>query len=309
LKAVSREHRPNAAGLDVELEGRRLSLTSLDKVLWPEAGFTKGHMVDYYRRVAPVLVPHIAGRGLTLGRFPAGVDGAGFAQTECRGRPDWLATQPVRVKMGEVRNYCVVNDLPSLVWIANQGAIELHPFLAPGERPDRPSFVAFDLDPGPGADMTDCCEVAIWLREALSESGLSSFPKTSGSLGLHVFVPLEPSHTYARTKSFARTMAERLAADHPRQVTSRATKSLREGRVLVDWRQNDRSRSTVAVYSLRATPWPTVSTPVSWEEVEHVRAARKPELLTFLAGDVLDRVERFGDLFRSVLGAAQALPG
>jgi bifunctional non-homologous end joining protein LigD len=293
---------------EVEVEGRLLRLSSLDKVMWPAAGFTKGDTIDYYTRVAPVLLPHIAGRALTLGRFPTGVEGAGFAQTECRGRPDWLPTLPLRLRTGEVRNYCVVNDLPSLVWVANQGAIELHPFLARGEEPDQPTHVAFDLDPGPAADVVDCCRVAVWLREALEAIGLVCHPKTSGSTGLHVYVPLADGHGYGQTKQFARSVASALASAHPDHVTVKTTRSLRGKRVLVDWAQNDRARSMVAPYSLRATPWPTVSAPVAWQEIEDTLRLGKPERLTLQAADVLDRVQRLGDPFRPLVEVSQRLP-
>jgi bifunctional non-homologous end joining protein LigD len=293
---------------EIELEGRRLELSSLDKVLWPSAGFTKGDMIDYYRRVAPVLVPHVAGRALTLGRFPDGVEGAGFAQTECRGRPDWLATCPLRLRSGEVRNHCVVNDTPSLVWVANQNAIELHPFLSLCEHPDRPTFIAFDLDPGPPADVVDCCRVAVWLRDALEALGIACYPKTSGSLGLHVYAPIAGSQSYADVKQFARAVAHRLEKDHPDLVVGSGRRSVRGGRVLVDWLQNNPRRSTVAAYSLRAMPWPTVSTPVAWEEVEQALDARDGGLLTFQPGGVIERVERLGDLFRPVLESREQLP-
>lgn len=279
------------AALDTEIEGRPLALSNLDKVLWPAAGFTKGQMLDYYVRIAPLLLPHLADRPVTLGRFPDGVEGPGFAQTECRGRPEWMGTAQVRLRTGVVRSYCLVNDLPSLLWVANLGTIELHPFLARAGAMDQPDAVVFDLDPSPPADILDCCRVALWLREALAEAALAASLKTSGAAGLHAYAPLGPGHEYSESKAFARTVAEALAQRHPEQVVTRAVRSLRPGKVLVDWLQNDRMRSTVAPYSLRATSWPTVSTPVSWEEASQALKTGQPERLVFDAAELPGRVE------------------
>lgn len=283
-------------------------LSSLDKVLWPEAGFTKGQMVDYYRRIAPVLLPHLAERPLVLGRFPRGVDEAGFAQTECRGAPDWLATAPVRLRDGRVRRLCVVTDLRSLLWVVNQNAIELHRLPVRAGRPDEPTEVVLDLDPSPPADLVDCAVVALELRALLAEEGLAAIPKTSGSVGLHVSVPLSRPAAFADAKAFARALAARLATERPEQVADVQRRSSREGKVLVDWLQNEPMRSTVAPYSLRSTPWPTVSTPVEWEELAEAVERRRPELLVFLPEDVLERVERAGDLFGPALELRQPLP-
>jgi bifunctional non-homologous end joining protein LigD len=284
----------------LEVEGRALTLSSLNRVLWPEAGFTKGQMLEYYRAVSAVLLPHLRGRPLTMGRFPDGVDGRGFAQNECRGCPDWLPTEPIRLRNGIVRNYCLVNDLPSLLWVANQGAIELHPYLWLSGHP-RPTTLVVDLDPAPPADLADCRTVALEARELLGSHGLQSVVKTSGSAGLHLFVPLDGRAGFPKTKPFARGLAEELALRLPALVATRQTRS-RAGTVLVDWLQNDPMRSTVAPYSLRATRWPQVSTPVSWAEVESGRP------LVFGPREVLERLERVGDLFRSVLELRQALP-
>ena len=293
---------------ELEIGGRRVALTSLDKVLWPAAGFTKRELVEYYAAIAPVLVPHLAERPLTLGRFPQGVDGRGFAQNECRGRPDWVATAELRLRSGERRRYCVVNDSASLLWVANQNTIELHPYLARRDRPDEPTAVVFDLDPAPPADVIACCQVALLLRDELARARLEASVKTSGAEGLHAYVPLNAVHTYAETKAFARSLAARLAAEHPDRIVSTQRRSARGGKVLVDWLQNDPMRSTVAAYSLRATSWPLVSTPVTFEEVEQALASRRPELLTFEPAKVVERVERFGDLFAPVLTLAQSLP-
>jgi bifunctional non-homologous end joining protein LigD len=277
-----------------------VALSNLDRVLWPEAGFTKGDMIEYYRGVADVLLPHLEGRHLTLWRFPEGVHRKGFWQNECRGAPEWVRTKTVRGQ-----RFCVVDDLDSLLWIANLGTIELHPFPARADDPEQPTALVLDLDPGPPADVLDCCEAALRVRDAL---GIESFVKTSGFAGLHVVAPLAPRHTFARTKAFARALAEALAREFPDRVIATSKRADREGRVLVDWLQNDATRSTVAPYSLRAAPWPTVSTPVSWEEVEAALAARRPELLTFTATALLDRLALVGDRFRGVLELEQELP-
>ena len=298
----------DAERMELEVEGRRLVLTNLDKVLWPEAGFTKGGMLGYYSRIAPALVPHVSGRPLTLARFPDGVEGRGWYQSNCRGHPEWLATRTIVGKAGQQLRLCVVNDLPSLLWVANFGAVELHPFLADGDRPHEPTVVVFDLDPGPPAGLVECCGVALWLRAFLDGLGLASFPKTSGSVGLHVYVPLNSPHTFVQTKEFARGVAARLAAEHREAIIDAQRRVLRPGRVLIDWLQNDPTRSTVAPYSLRAARLPSVSTPVSWEEVERVAASRRPEPLRFDPAAVLERFEREGDLFQPVLEIRQTLP-
>jgi bifunctional non-homologous end joining protein LigD len=292
----------------VNVDDRPVTLTSLDRVLWPRAGFTKGAMIDYYARVASALLPHIRGRALTLGRFPAGVDGRGFAQTECRGCPDWMTTHPVRLRDGRVRRFCVVDDRPSLLWVANQAAIELHPFLARIDRHDEPTHVILDLDPGPGAGTLDCCRVALRVREVVRELGLEAFVKTSGSLGMHVHVPLNTPHSYRQTKPFAREIAAGLAAEEPEQVTDRTPIALRAGRVLVDWLGNEASRSTVAPYSLRAADYPTVSTPLRWDEVEAALRAEAPEQLTFTAADLPARLDAVGDPLAPALELQQRLP-
>ena len=292
----------------LELEGREVRLKNLDKVLWPASGFTKADLIAFYRDVGPALLPHLAGRPITLRRFPDGVEGVGWYQTQCRGCPQWMRTQPVYGRRGALLHFCLLDDLPSLVWTASIGTIELHPFLHVGERPDEPTVVVFDLDPGRPADVLDCSRAALRLRGLLDALGLVSFPKTSGSVGLHVYVPLNTRHGYAHTKAFARAVAARLAAECPHEVVDRMARSLRAGKVLVDWLQNDASRSTVAPYSLRATPWPTVSAPVTWAEVEAALGFRRPEVLTFAADDARQRLDHVGDLFRPVLDVKQTLP-
>jgi bifunctional non-homologous end joining protein LigD len=278
-----------------------VQLTSLERVVWPEAGFTKGQMVDYYTRAADALVRHLARRPVTLVRFPEGVDRQGWYQTQCRGAPEWIGTARIGTQ-----DYCVIDDVAGVLWAVNRGTVELHPFLARAERLDEPTAVAFDLDPGPPADVTTCCDVALLLRDELAARGLAGFAKTSGSAGLHVFVPLGRA-SYDATKAFARAVAVELADRRPDLVVARKERRLRAGKVLVDWAQNDRTKSLVGAYSLRALPWPTVSTPLSWDEIEAAAAERRPERLTFLPDIALARLERFGDLFRPVLELEQTL--
>ncbi len=289
------------ASTELVFAGRRVRLTSLDRIYWPETGFTKWQMIDYYLRVAPALLAHLRGRPLTLRRFPEGVNGLNWYQVQCRGRPEWLPVHEVRGRRGESLRYCVVNDVPSLVWVANLGTIELHPFLSQADRFDEPAALVFDLDPGAPAGLLECSAVALRLTELLDRLGLAAFPKTSGSLGLHVYVPLASGHTFEQTKAFARAVAGALAERHPEGVTDRMTRSFRRGKVLVDWLQNDPTRSTVAPYSLRAMPWPIVSTPLDWTEVERALATGRGERLVFGPDDVIDRLARLGDLFRPIL--------
>ncbi|MGH9067428.1 MAG: non-homologous end-joining DNA ligase [Acidimicrobiales bacterium] len=295
----------------VEVEGRQLSLSNLDKVLYPATGFTKGHVIDYYRRVAPALLPHLRGRPLTLKRYPDGTAGPHFYEKNCPSHaPPWVPTATVRGRgrggEQEIR-YCTAGDLATLVWLANLAALELHPLLATGDDPDRPTVVAFDLDPGPPAGVVESAGVALLLRRVLDDLGLAGFPKTSGSKGLQVYVPLNRPHGYDDTKGFAHALARLLAGRHPDQVVERMDKGLRRGKVLIDWSQNDRSKTTVCAYSLRAGEAPTVSAPLGWDEVEAAVGGRGPGL-RFEAGDVLARVERRGDLFEPVLSLRQSLP-
>jgi bifunctional non-homologous end joining protein LigD len=268
-----------------------VTFTNLDRVLWPEAGRTKGDLVEYYRAVAPWLLPHLADRHLTLWRFPEGVHRGGFWQNECRGAPAWMRTAEVRGQ-----RFCVVDDLDSLLWLANLSTVELHPFLSTVSEPERPTAVVFDLDPGPAADILDCREIALRLRERV---GLDLRVKTSGSVGLHLAAPVDGA-SFEETKALARGLAEELAAEESDRVTAMPRRLDRGGRVFVDWLQNNATRSTVAPYSLRGAPFPTVSTPVTWDELE---AARRPEELTFLAPAVLERLERHGDLWADMARA------
>ena len=301
-----------AASRQVEVDDRQLTLTNLDKVLYPKAGFTKGEVVDYYARVAPAIVPHLAGRALTLRRFPEGVDDteAAFFEKRCpKHRPDWVKTATVEAgpRAGDI-DFCVCEDLPTLVWMAQLAAIELHPSLSLAAHPDRPTVLVFDLDPGPPADVLNCCRVALRLRELFDRFGLRCFPKTSGSKGLQVYLPLNTKTDYEQTKPFAKAIAQLLEKQTPDRVVSKMKKVEREGKVFVDWSQNHRRKTTIAVYSLRARQRPTVSTPVSWEEVTNAAEAEDADSLVFEAGQVLERIDRHGDLFAPVLELEQELP-
>jgi bifunctional non-homologous end joining protein LigD len=296
----------------VEVDGHELKLTNLDKVLYPEAGFTKGEMVDYYAKVAAAMVPHLKGRAVTLRRFPEGVDDldSAFFEKRCpKHRPKWVKTTNVRAgpNAGNI-DFCVCDGRPTLVWMAQLAAIELHPSLSLGRAPTRPTVLAFDLDPGPPADIVDCCRVALRLRDLFGHFGVQSFPKTSGSKGMQVYVPLNTPVTYDETKPFAHSIAQLLERRRDLGVVSSMKKDLRPGKVLVDWSQNDEHKTTVSVYSLRARPHPTVSTPVTWDEVEAAASDGKAATLVFEAGTVLDRVERMGDLFAPMLSLRQDLP-
>ena len=244
------------------MEGRTLSLSNLDKVLYPQPGFTKGQVIDYYTRIAPVLLPHLRGHPLTLKRYPNGVEGQYFYEKQCPShRPEWVATAAVPTGRKTI-DFCLCEDLPTLVWMANLADLELHPSLSRAEHIERPTVMAFDLDPGEPAGLAECCEVALVLREALAQIGLEAFPKTSGSKGLQVYVPLNRNEaTYDDTKPLSQALARHLEGEHPKLIVSSQKKELRRGRVLIDWSQNDEHKTTVSVYSLRARPQPTVSTP------------------------------------------------
>ncbi len=288
--------------LTVEVDGRQLQLSNLGKVLYPQTGFTKGEVIDYYTRIAPVLLPHLVDRPLTVKRYPNGVDEKFFFEKNAaRGTPDWVRTVtlpvPGSTKNRETIDYVIVEELASLVRLANLAALELHvpQWLVPRRaRKPRTDLLVFDLDPGPPAAVAECCQVALLLRELLAEDGLTLFAKTSGSKGMQVSAPIEVDDPEIPSQ-YAHALAKQLEQEHPGLVVSRMTKSLRPGKVLVDWSQNNPAKTTVAVYSLRARDEQTVSTPVSWDEV----AAAAP--LRFTAGEVLDRVEEFGDMFAGTL--------
>jgi bifunctional non-homologous end joining protein LigD len=270
--------------------------------MYPAVGFTKGQLIDYYTRVAPALLPHLRGRPLTLKRYPNGVEGEFFYEKNCPShRPDWVPTREI----GGIE-YCVCGDLPTLVWMANLADLELHPSLSLAEAIERPTVMAFDLDPGEPAGIMECREVALLLRDTLGRIGLECFPKTSGSKGLQVYVPLNvDGMTYDESKPLSQALARHLEAEHPKLIVSTQKKELRRGKVLIDWSQNDEHKTTVAVYSLRARERPTVSTPLGWDELE---AAGEPGELAFTSDEVLERVEQRGDLFAPVLELEQRLP-
>jgi bifunctional non-homologous end joining protein LigD len=302
-----------ASSRQVEVDGRELKLTNLDKVLYPKAGFSKGQVVDYYAKVADAMVPHLRGRAVTLRRFPEGVEDldSAFFEKRCpKHRPKWVKTTTVTAgpRSGKI-DFCVCDSRATLVWMAQLAAIELHPSLSLGRAPKRPTVLAFDLDPGPPADIVDCSRVALRLRELFGHFGVESFAKTSGSKGMQVYVPLNSKEvSYETTKPFAKAIAQLLEKQTPDQVVSKMKKVEREGKVFVDWSQNHQSKTTISVYSLRARERPTVSTPLTWDEVEGVADSGDGSSLVFEADAVLDRVERQGDLFAPVLELEQELP-
>lgn len=298
-----------ATKTEIDVGGTRVTVSNLEKVLYPKTGFTKGQVIDYYIRASHDLLPHLKNRPITLKRYPDGVEGFFFYEKRCPPhRPDWVKTTKVTGgKAGEI-NYCMMNDLPALVWAANLADLELHTFLHKAPAISRPTAIAFDLDPGPPADIVLCCRVGLWVKALFDGVGLKSFAKTSGSKGLQVYVPLNTTVSYDQTKTFAHTLAEVLEREHPDVVVSKMQKSLRVGKVLVDWSQNDEHKTTINVYSLRAKERPTVSTPVTWNEVETALKKKDPDLLSFDSEDVLKRIDELGDLFAPVLQLKQKLP-
>ena len=297
--------------VQVEVEGRRLNLTNLDKVLYPATGFTKGQVVDYYTRIAPSLLPHLRGRPLTLKRYPNGVDDKFFYEKQCpKHRPEWVATAPVWSRhSNRTIEYCLVDDLPTLVWVANLASLELHTQLHREDDIDLPTMVAFDLDPGEPAGVLDCARVALQLRDVLGDLGLEAWAKTSGSKGMQVYVPLNtPGVTYDDTKGFSHALAQLLEKRHPKEVVSVMRKDRRGGKVFIDWSQNDEHKTTVCVYSLRARPEPTASTPLTWDEVDAAHEAGDADSLKFDAPAVLERATKHGDRFAPVVELEQRLP-
>jgi bifunctional non-homologous end joining protein LigD len=297
----------------VEVEGKELRLSNLDKVIYPKTGFTKGEMVDYYAKVAPAIVPHLSGRAVTLRRFPEGVEDldAAFFEKRCpKHRPKWVKTAKVQAgPRAGVIEFCVCDSLPTLIWMAQLAALELHPSLSRSRAPKRPTVVAFDLDPGPPADVVDCSRVALRLREVLDQLGLESFVKTSGSKGMQLYVPLNMKTSYEETRPFAQALAQLIAKQDPENILAKMGKKTdRSGKVFIDWYQNNERKTTISVYSLRARERPTCSTPVTWEEVEAVAGSGDGSTLVFEAGDVLERIDEHGDLFAPVLELEQELP-
>lgn len=291
----------------IEVDGREISLSNLDKVFWPKSKTTKAETIDYYARVAPTLVPHLAERPLTRVRCPNGVDGQRFFEKRIpKGAPEWVRSEPVGMDRVGIIDFVVCDGRPTLVWLAQMAALELHPSLSKVDAIDCPTTLVFDLDPGPPAGIRECCLVAQRVRELFQGVGMQCFAKTSGSKGIQVYVPLNGNATYEQTKPFAQAVAQALERAEPALVVSKMTKSLRVGKVLVDWSQNTKSKTTVAVYSLRARERPTISTPVTWEEI--VAGASGVTELVFEAADVLERIEEHGDLHAPVLELQQELP-
>jgi bifunctional non-homologous end joining protein LigD len=298
---------PLSARSTVDVEGRQLSVSNLDKVLYPETGFTKGDVIDYYRAVAPTMLAHLAGRCVTFRRFPNGVDGTSFFEKRCPShRPDWVDVAPGPGDSGGAIDYCVLDDTPALMWAANLAALELHTPMARSADIESPTMVVFDLDPGPPASMTECAEVAMGIHDALAGLELEVVAKTSGSKGLQLYLPLNTTTTHDHASEFALALAQLMEKHHRQLVVSNMKKELRKGKVLIDWSQNSRHKTTICAYSLRARPTPTVSTPVTWDEVE---AASGGAPLSFTAPEVLARIETHGDLFAPAATLEQRLPG
>jgi len=295
---------------ELVVKGKKLSVSNLDKVLYPKAGFTKGQVIDYYIRIAPALLPHLKDRPLTMKRYPNGVDKEYFYEKNCPShRPKWVKTAKVWSEgNNRTMDYCLAQDLPTLVWAANLADLELHTSLAKKADVAKPTMMVFDLDPGAPADIVQCCQVGLWLRDLLGAMKLKSFAKTSGSKGLQVYVPLNTAVTFDQTKDLSRALAQLLEQAHGNLVTSNMSKSVRKGKVFVDWSQNDEHKTTICVYSLRAKEEPTVSTPLAWEEVENCLKKKKAGLLRFRSDQTIARVEKKGDLFAPVEKLKQKLP-
>jgi bifunctional non-homologous end joining protein LigD len=295
---------------EIAIGGKRLTVSNLDKVLYPQAQFTKGQVIDYYVQVAPVLLPHLKDRPLTLKRYPNGVDREFFYEKRCpEFRPRWVETASLWSKTNEGKiSYCLANNLATLIWAANLADLELHTSLARHQKPDRPTMMVFDLDPGPGTDILDCAEAGIWIRDLLKEMKLESLPKTSGSKGLQIYVPLNTNVTFGETKRFSRALADGLAKQKPDKIVAQMSKQLRQDKVFIDWSQNDVHKTTVCAYSLRAKEKPMVSMPLPWREVEQALKSRSSKKLSFDSAEAMKRVHRLGDLFAPVLTLKQKLP-
>jgi len=294
----------------VRLQGRELRLTNLRKVLYPKTGFTKADVVAYYAAIAPAMVPHLKGRPLNLKRYPDGVDAPFFFQKEAPShRPEWLHTVDIwsDTKGDEIR-FVTCDDAPSLVWLANAGNLEFHTLLAKGATHTRPTMMVFDLDPGDGVGLLESAGVALLLKDHLDGLGLKAFPKVSGGKGVQPYVPLNTPCTFEDTRNASLAVAEAMERQYPHAVVSNMRKELRRNKVLIDWSQNSHHKSTVCAYSLRARDQPSVSAPVTWDEVEAAVDARDTDVLRFSPQDTLERVERLGDLFAPVLKLKQHLP-
>lgn len=292
---------------EIRVGRRTLKVSNLDKVLYPAAGFTKRDVLDYYREVSDALLPHLKDRPLTLKRYPDGVEEDFFYEKRCPPyRPDWVKTTSVlRKRDRKYIEFCVVNDVASLLWVVNLASLELHVSLAKGRAIDKPTALVFDLDPDPELGVMGAARVALWVRKELDTAGLESFPKTSGSKGIQLYVPINSPVTYEQTASLALEIADVVGEKHPDEIVTKQAKELRRRRVLIDWSQNHDHKTTVSVYSLRARPTPTVSTPITWRELQAAVRAEDPEKLTFAPSDVLKRIARRGDLFEPVLKMRQ----
>ncbi len=299
-----------ATKVEVAVDGHRLTLSNLEKVLYPEVHFTKAEVIDYYTRMAPVLLPHLTGRPLTLKRYPNGVDAPFFFEKQAPShRPSWVKTTAIYSESNHRDiDYVVVDNLATLVWVANLADLELHTTMALAKTPQQPTMVVFDLDPGAPATLHECCQVGLLVRDLLAEYGLDAYAKVSGSKGLQVYVPVNRPTAYDVTTPFAKSVATRLERDAPKLVVSKQRKELRIGKVLVDWSQNVDSKTTICVYSLRARSRPTVSMPVTWDEVARCAKTGDTAAITFEASEALDRVTEAGDLFAPVLTTKQKLP-
>lgn len=292
----------------LDIGGIKVEVSNLGKVFYPKSGFTKGQVIDYYIRISPYLLPHLKNRPITLKRYPDGAGGFFFYEKNCPPHPKWVRTTSVPRSEGGQISYCMIDSIASLIWAANLADLELHTFLHRAPDLNRPTALAFDLDPGAPADLLSCCEVAIQIHDLFATMKMECFPKTSGSKGLQVYVPLNSATTYEKTKAFAHAVAELLEQRSPERVVSKMQKVLRKGKVLVDWSQNDTHKTTVNVYSLRAVDRSLVSTPITWDEVRKAIKDKRTASLQFEPHDVLQRVKSKGDLFEPVLTARQKLP-
>lgn len=294
----------------VEIAGRRLSLSNLEKDLYPSYGFTKAHILEYYRRIAKFILPHLKDRALTLKRYPEGVEEGFFFEKRCPSHhPEWVKTAEVSPDGGEPMTVCLVNDLETLMWVENLASLELHVPLARAGSPETPDSMVFDLDPGDGAHLPDCARVALILRDLLTHLRLASYAKTSGKKGLHVYVPLNRKETtFEDTKRFSKAVAEIMQKNYPNLVTSRMAKEYRKAKVFINWAQNDSSKTMICVYSLRAREKPIVSFPLAWKELEDSAGQGDPEKLVVMHSEAVRIAEKQGDLFREVIMKKQKLP-
>jgi bifunctional non-homologous end joining protein LigD len=292
-----------------EISGKKISLSNLQKDLYPSYGFTKAHILEYYRRISRFILPHLEGRALTLKRYPEGVDKEFFFEKRCPSyRPSWVSTAQITRDNSEQMTVCLVNDLNTLIWVENLASLELHVPLARAESSETPDSVVFDLDPGDGAGIIDCAHVALVLRDLLSQIQLASYVKTSGKKGLHVYVPLNRKETtFEETKKFSKAVAEVLQRNYPNLVTAKMAKGYRNNKVFINWSQNDSSKTMVCVYSLRAREKPIVSFPLAWKELEKLAGQGDPEKFDIIHSQAVSRLEKEGDLFQEIIVRKQTL--